>query len=284
MTAVDVLSPPCARRTRGCARPSPDTHAATACGRMGPWLRVPSARSIWTRSRPTSRCCARTRPRLRCWPSSRPTRTGTGCCPSARAALAGGADWLGTALLSEAAELRQQGITVPILRLAVVAGRRRPGRLRARRDRRHGQLPVAAGGADRGARTPPGCGRASSSRSTPGWVATAPPPATGRHSWSGPPRWRPTGRMQVTGVWSHFAVADAPSSATNAEQLVAFDAALEVVAAAGLTPGCATSPTPRRPWHPRRRTTTWSGPGSPSTGCPPAASWADPSSTGSPRR
>jgi alanine racemase len=42
--------------------------------------------------------------------------------------------------------------------------------------------------------------------------------------------------MQVTGVWSHFAVADAPSSATNAAQLVAFDSALEVVAAAGLTP------------------------------------------------
>jgi len=40
----------------------------------------------------------------------------------------------------------------------------------------------------------------------------------------------------VTGIWSHFAVADAPSSANNAEQLLAFDAALAVVAAAGLNP------------------------------------------------
>ena len=40
---------------------------------------------------------------------------GHGLLPSARAAIAGGADWLGTALLSEAAELRQQGISVPVL-------------------------------------------------------------------------------------------------------------------------------------------------------------------------
>ena len=38
---------PCARRTPRLPRPSPDTHAATGCGRMGPWLRVPSVRSIW---------------------------------------------------------------------------------------------------------------------------------------------------------------------------------------------------------------------------------------------
>ena len=37
---------------------------------------------------------------------------GHGLVPAARAAIAGGADWLGTALLSEAAALRQQGITV----------------------------------------------------------------------------------------------------------------------------------------------------------------------------
>ncbi|HSO04876.1 MAG TPA: alanine racemase, partial [Candidatus Limnocylindrales bacterium] len=35
---------------------------------------------------------------------------GHGLLPASRAALSGGADWLGTALLSEAAELRQQGI------------------------------------------------------------------------------------------------------------------------------------------------------------------------------
>jgi alanine racemase len=40
---------------------------------------------------------------------------GHGAVPAARAALAGGADWLGTADLSEALELRDAGITAPLL-------------------------------------------------------------------------------------------------------------------------------------------------------------------------
>lgn len=40
---------------------------------------------------------------------------GHGCVPSARAALAGGADWLAVALVEEGEELRAAGIDVPIL-------------------------------------------------------------------------------------------------------------------------------------------------------------------------
>ena len=40
---------------------------------------------------------------------------GHGCVPSARAALAGGADWLAVALVEEGEELRAAGINVPIL-------------------------------------------------------------------------------------------------------------------------------------------------------------------------
>src|ERR1700712_310857 len=47
---------------------------------------------------------------------------GHGMLPSARAALAGGASWLGTAVLEEALELRQAGITVPVMSWLAVPG------------------------------------------------------------------------------------------------------------------------------------------------------------------
>jgi alanine racemase len=160
---------------------------------------------------------------------------GHGLLPAARAAIAGGADWLGTALLSEAAELRQQGITVPVLawlwspgdddlvacvrdeidvtasslwQLEALTAASHATGVRARV-----QLKIDTGLGRNGA----------TSGDWPALVARA-------------ARLEANGTMQVTGIWSHFAVADAPSSATNAEQLVAFDAALEVVRAAGLTP------------------------------------------------
>ncbi|MDQ6648898.1 MAG: alanine racemase, partial [Actinomycetota bacterium] len=44
------------------------------------------------------------------------------------------------------------------------------------------------------------------------------------------------GLLQVVGVWSHFAYADAPSSPTTTGQLAAFEEALTVARAAGLQP------------------------------------------------
>ena len=57
---------------------------------------------------------------------------GHGLVPAARAVLAGGADYLGVAVLDEALALRAAGITAPAAGLAA-----RPGhRLRRRADRR----------------------------------------------------------------------------------------------------------------------------------------------------
>ena len=188
------------------------------------------------RSRPMSRCCARTRPQRHSLAVVKADAYGHGLVPSARAAISGGADWLGTALLSEAAELRQQGITVPVL-----AWLWSPGDddlvacVRDEIDVTASSLwqleaLTAASHATRGpgARPVEGRHRVGPQRRHRGGLAGS--------SWSAPPSCEANGTMQVTGVWSHFAVADAPSSATNAAQLVAFDAALEVVAAAGLTP------------------------------------------------
>lgn len=158
---------------------------------------------------------------------------GHGLLPVARAALAAGADWLGTALLSEAAALRHAGVTAPVLswlwapgdadladcvrgsvdvtassawQLEAITAAAHATGVRARV-----QLKVDTGLGRNGA----------TAQQWPGIVAQA-------------AALQAAGTIRVTGVWSHFALADAPGSRINAEQLAAFAAALEVVDAAGL--------------------------------------------------
>jgi alanine racemase len=160
---------------------------------------------------------------------------GHGLVPAARAALAGGADWLGTALLCEAVALRHAGISAPILawlwspqdadladcvRAEIDVTASAPWQLAALTSAAHAtgvrarvQLKVDTGLGRNGA-------------AAGDWPALVEQAAGLERA----------GTIRVTGVWSHFALADAPSSTTNASQLQAFAAALEVVRAAGLTP------------------------------------------------
>ena len=92
---------------------------------------------------------------------------GHGLVESGRAARAGGADWLGTAVIEEALALRAAGDTGRILTWLTVPGEdyTPPGRGRRRPDRLHRRA--------RSARSPPrpgrsACARGSSSRWTPG--------------------------------------------------------------------------------------------------------------------
>jgi alanine racemase len=160
---------------------------------------------------------------------------GHGLLPCARAALAGGAQWLGTALLAEAAQLRQQGITAPIL--AWLWSPEDPDLVSCVRD----EIDVTASSLwQLEAIT-----SASHATGTRARVQLKIDTGLGRNGAT-QQEWpilveraahlQATGTVQVTGVWSHFAVADSPSSAVTADQLVAFDQALEVVAASGLTP------------------------------------------------
>jgi len=160
---------------------------------------------------------------------------GHGLLPCARAALAGGAQWLGTALLAEAAQLRQQGITAPIL--AWLWSPEDPDLVACVRD----EIDVTASSLwQLEAIT-----SASHATGTRARVQLKIDTGLGRNGAT-QQEWpilveraahlQATGTVQVTGVWSHFAVADSPSSAVTADQLVAFDQALEVVAASGLTP------------------------------------------------
>jgi alanine racemase len=160
---------------------------------------------------------------------------GHGLEPAARAALAGGAQWLGTALLHEAVALRQAGVTAPLLtwlwapgdadlaacvRKGIDVTASYPWQLAALRSaalatgtRARVQLKVDTGLGRNGA----------AMDQWPALVAQA-------------DRLQDSGAVHITGVWSHFALADSPSSPVTTEQLRVFDEALDVVAAAGLTP------------------------------------------------
>jgi alanine racemase len=159
---------------------------------------------------------------------------GHGMLPCARAALAGGATWLGVATLDEALALRAAGITAPVLawllppglplHLGVVAdidlsaaslagvtelveaGRRagRPTRLHLKVD-----TGMTRGGATL-ADWPTLCEAAAKAAAD--------------------------GLVEVVGVWSHLARADEPDHPANDAQLAAFAEALTVAERVGLAP------------------------------------------------
>jgi alanine racemase len=161
---------------------------------------------------------------------------GHGLLPSARAALAGGATWLGTAMISEALALRAGGIGVPLLAwlwspddepdvaaavaarvdLSVSAAWALDVVVRAAREANHParvHLKVDTGLSRNGAyRT-----------DWPDLVIAA-------------AKAEAAGDVEVVGVWSHFAYADAPGHPTIQRQIDAFHAALDTAERAGLTP------------------------------------------------
>ena len=139
---------------------------------------------------------------------------GHGLVPAARAALAGGAAWLGVAQLAEALALRAAGVTAPVLAWLTV-----PGRRASRTPSRAGvDIGVSArlGRSTRSSRRParPAARPGSTSRSTPGWPAAAPPRPTARTCSTPRCRAEAEGAVRLVGIWSHFACADAPEHPT----------------------------------------------------------------------
>ena len=158
---------------------------------------------------------------------------GHGLLPVARAALAGGATWLGTAMIDESLALRRAGITAPMLawlwtpdegdtvRAAVAAdidlSVSSPWQL--------GIVAAAARDLDRVARVhlKIDTGLSRNGCYVDAWPALV--AAAARED-----------AVHITGVWSHFAYADEPGHPTIGKQLDAFRAALDVAEAAGVTP------------------------------------------------
>ncbi len=160
---------------------------------------------------------------------------GHGLVPSARAAVEGGAAWLGVAFLEEALALRAAGIDLPVLAWLTTPGEDvRPAveagvdvgvyavaeldalvaAARAAGTTARVQL-KADTGLSRGGATPD---------DWPGLCAAA-------------ARAEASGEVRVTGLWSHFAFADGgPDHSVNLRQAGVFAEALEVADRAGLRP------------------------------------------------
>ena len=158
---------------------------------------------------------------------------GHGLVPCARAALAGGAAWLGVANLDEAVALREAGIEAPILGWIAVPGDpiwvEAVGRgvdVSASALWAVGEAVAAARATGRPARlhlkVDTGLGRAGAPAAD--W------PDLVRHAVAA----QASGEVEVVGVWSHLAYADEPGHPTVTAQILAFKEAAEVAASLGV--------------------------------------------------
>ena len=157
---------------------------------------------------------------------------GHGMIPAARAALIGGATWLGVADVAEAVTLRRAGIAVPVL--CLMAFGEPLEAIRQRVDLTAGSAAYAAqvaGAADRaGVRArlqleaDTGLSRGGAARDAWPALVDAALDAQAR------------GLVRVTGLWSHFACADLPGHPSVTAQLDAFGQACSYAEKAGLTP------------------------------------------------
>ena len=160
---------------------------------------------------------------------------GHGLLPSARAALAGGATWLGTALVEEALALRAAGLTGPrVLAWLLGPGERWADAVRADIDLSVNALWAldevvdAAREAGTTARVhlkvDTGLGRGGA---TPGdWPDLV----------DAARKAEADGTVKVVGLWSHFAYADAPGHETIRRQAAEFSRAVGHAEGAGLQP------------------------------------------------
>ncbi len=159
---------------------------------------------------------------------------GHGMVPAARAALAGGASWLGVIAVPEALALRAAGVTAPVLCLMGVPGADHPAAIRAGIDLSAGtvglvtELAAAARQVGQPARlhlkADTGMSRGGATAGDwPGVVAAALAAQA-------------AGEARIVAIWSHMACADMPGHPSIDRQLTAFHQALAVAAQAGAEP------------------------------------------------
>jgi alanine racemase len=159
---------------------------------------------------------------------------GHGMEATARAALAGGAGWLGVAKVAEGLRLRAAGLDAPILVCLGVPGEPYDQAVAAALDLTAGagwqvdEIAAAAGTADRTARVhlkaDTGMSRGGAgSQDWPALVDTA----LARQA---------EGLIQVVGLYSHFACADEPGHPSISRQVGVFREAVELAEKAGVRP------------------------------------------------
>ncbi len=159
---------------------------------------------------------------------------GHGMLPAARAALAGGATWLGVVTLDEALQLRRAGLTAPILSWLHSPGMPLHEGVEADIDLNAGSLPqlaevvAAARRAGRTARVhlkiDTGLARGGSTPDE--WPALLEAAAKAQAD----------GDAEVVGVWSHFVRSDEPGHETTDRQLALFAEGLATAEQFGIEP------------------------------------------------
>src|SRR5262245_42156790 len=158
---------------------------------------------------------------------------GHGLLPAARAALAGGASWLGVCTLDEALTLRAAGITAPVLAWLVAPG-----------------LPLhdaVAADIDLSAASPSQVDEIEAAAHTgrparihlkldTGLARGGATPAEWPALVEAAAKAAADGKVDIVGIWSHFVYADAPGHETTDRQLAAFRDGLAVAERLGVTP------------------------------------------------
>src|SRR6202021_510770 len=131
---------------------------------------------------------------------------GHGMIPAARAALAGGATWLGTADLTEALALRNAGITAPVLCLMAIGDP--ADAIRAGVDVTAASVAVVTQVAQAAARAgvPARLHLKADTGLSRGGATPADWPSVVEAALAA----EAAGRLRVAGLWSHFACADLP--------------------------------------------------------------------------
>jgi alanine racemase len=158
---------------------------------------------------------------------------GHGMVPAARAALAGGADALGVAVVEEALALRAAGVTAPLL--AWLNG---PGEDFAAALTADVEVSVnAAWGLAEVVDAARATGRTARVHlcADTGLSREGATPADWPALVAAAARAQADGEVLVTGLWSHLAYADAPHHPTIGAQVRAFEEAVAAARAAGLT-------------------------------------------------
>jgi alanine racemase len=159
---------------------------------------------------------------------------GHGMLASARAALAGGAAWLGVLQISDAIALREAGIRVPVLSLHGSPDAPHAEAIRHGIDMTAGttelvdQIALVAEGVGAPARLhlEADTGMARGGATADEW------PGLVRAALAA----EAAGLVRVVGLWSHFACADMPGHPSIGEQLSAFRAAVSLAERTGVRP------------------------------------------------
>ncbi|WP_375491953.1 alanine racemase [uncultured Jatrophihabitans sp.] len=161
---------------------------------------------------------------------------GHGLLPSARAALAGGATWLGTAIVGEAVALREAGIDARLLAWlwtpdeveTVARAVAADVDLSVSSTWQLDAVLAAAQAAGSAARIhlKIDTGLSRNGAYVDDWPELVTAAAKAQAA----------AEVEVVGIWSHFAYADEPGHPTIAKQVMAFEAALDAAARLGVVP------------------------------------------------